>query len=314
MLQPAEGFTATISTGEGIPTRLSRRKHFSLLVVRGDGSRVLRLNFPKRLVTGGLIGIVLVGALVALLGTDWFMLRIASREARPYLEQIAEQRAQLASVDKKIAELRREVSGWREVHNRVLDAFGPEGKPGARDKGIGGPATPVERLPAHLTPGDDLARLAETITEESQNLKTLDRVMARAGKMLASLPTRWPVRGPVNSEFGTRQSPWTKATEFHAGMDIRAERGTPVHAPAAGTVNFAGSHGEYGLTIVLDHGNDIRSIYGHLSKLAVSTGQRVERGIEIGQTGNTGRSSGPHLHYEILVKGQAVNPRAYLWD
>jgi murein DD-endopeptidase MepM/ murein hydrolase activator NlpD len=314
MLQPAEGFTASISTGEGIPTGLSRRSHFSLLVVRGDGARVLRISFPKRLVTGGIAAILLFGTVLALLGADWFMLRLASRESRPYREQIAEQRAQLASVDERIAELRREVSGWREVHSRVLDAFGPEGKPGARDKGIGGPAKPVERLPADLTPGDELARLAESISEESQNLKALDRVMARAGKMLASLPTRWPVRGPVNSEFGTRQSPWTKASEFHAGMDIRADRGTPVHAPSAGTVNFAGGHGEYGLTIVLDHGNDIRSIYGHLSKLGVSTGQRVERGTEIGKTGNTGRSSGPHLHYEILVNGQAVNPRAYLWD
>src|SRR5205823_4340637 len=108
--------------------------------------------------------------------------------------------------------------------------------------------------------------------------------------------------------------PWTKATEFHSGMDIRAERGTLVRAPAGGTVSFAGSHAEYGLTVILDHGNDVKSVYGHLSKLGVNPGEKIQRGSEIGQSGNTGRSSGPHLHYEILVKGQAVNPRAYLWD
>jgi murein DD-endopeptidase MepM/ murein hydrolase activator NlpD len=79
-------------------------------------------------------------------------------------------------------------------------------------------------------------------------------------------------------------------------------------------VTLAGSHAEYGLTVILDHGNDIRSIYGHLSKIAVEIGQRIERGTPLGFTGNTGRSSGPHLHYEILVKGQPVNPRGYLWD
>ena len=122
------------------------------------------------------------------------------------------------------------------------------------------------------------------------------------------------MRGAVNSDYGTRVSPWTNRPEFHSGMDIRAERGTPVRAPAAGIVAFAGAQPEYGTTIILDHGQDIRSLYGHLSKISVSAGERVERGMLIGYTGNTGRSSGPHLHYEILVRNQPVNPRAYLWD
>ena len=76
----------------------------------------------------------------------------------------------------------------------------------------------------------------------------------------------------------------------------------------------AGNAQDYGVTIILDHGHDVRTLYGHLSKLDVQPGQRVERGALIGYTGNTGRSSGPHLHYEILVRGRVVNPRAYLWD
>jgi murein DD-endopeptidase MepM/ murein hydrolase activator NlpD len=165
-----------------------------------------------------------------------------------------------------------------------------------------------------LSPQDEVARLAESLAEETRSLRILDALMARAARMLAAIPNRWPVRGAVNSEFGTRLSPWTKTAEFHGGMDIRAERGTPVQAPANGTVTIAGPHAEYGLTVILDHGNDIRSIYGHLSKVRVKVGDRVERGVELGLTGNTGRSSGPHLHYEVLVKGQAVNPRTYLWD
>ena len=90
--------------------------------------------------------------------------------------------------------------------------------------------------------------------------------------------------------------------------------GTPVHAPAAGTVVVAGPAHEYGTAVMLDHGQDIRTLYGHLSKVSVRPGQKVERGTLLAFSGNTGRSSGPHLHYEIFVKGQPVNPRAYLWD
>jgi murein DD-endopeptidase MepM/ murein hydrolase activator NlpD len=118
----------------------------------------------------------------------------------------------------------------------------------------------------------------------------------------------------VNSEFGNRKSPWTSEPEFHAGIDIGANRGTPIQAPAAGTVVFAGAAPEYGTLVIVDHGQEIKSLYGHLSQLSVKAGQKVERGTLLAYTGNTGRSSGPHLHYEILVKGRAVNPRAYLWD
>jgi murein DD-endopeptidase MepM/ murein hydrolase activator NlpD len=165
-----------------------------------------------------------------------------------------------------------------------------------------------------VAPVDELHRLAESIKEEGDNLRALDRLMARASKALATLPSRWPVRGAVNSEFGRRPSPWTHTPEFHGGIDIKAQTGTPVHAPAAGTIIHAGPAQDYGNAVIIEHGRDIRTLYGHLSKVAVRPGQKVERGTLLALSGNTGRSSGPHLHYEIYVKGQPVNPRAYLWD
>jgi murein DD-endopeptidase MepM/ murein hydrolase activator NlpD len=132
--------------------------------------------------------------------------------------------------------------------------------------------------------------------------------------VLAALPSRWPVRGQVNSGYGSRVSPWSAQSEFHSGLDIGAPVGTPVRAPAPGTVVFAGVHAEYGQTLIVDHGNETKSIYGHLSKVYVAVNQKVERGEAIALTGNTGRSSGPHLHYEIQVKGQSVNPTSYLWE
>jgi murein DD-endopeptidase MepM/ murein hydrolase activator NlpD len=175
------------------------------------------------------------------------------------------------------------------------------------EAGIGGAA----RLAASTS---TLDRLTQHVLEEGASLRSLEAVMTRAGRLIAALPSRWPIRGEVNSEFGSRLSPWSSTPEFHSGIDIGAAPGTPIRAPAAGVVAFAGTHPEYGLTVVIDHGQEIRSVYGHLSRIARRSGEPLERGAVLGFTGNSGRSSGPHLHYEILVHGRPVNPRAYLWD
>ena len=161
---------------------------------------------------------------------------------------------------------------------------------------------------------EDLSRLASEVKEEGDNLRALEQFLARAGKILASLPSRWPIRGSLNSEFGRRASPWAASSEFHSGIDIGAPIGTEVKAPAPGTVVFAGRQAEYGVTLIIDHGNDTKSLYGHLSKLNVTADQKIQRGDLLAFSGNTGRSSGPHLHYEIQVRGQPVNPHTYLWE
>ncbi len=294
--------------------RVNHTKQFSLLVVRGDGVRVLRLNFPQRLPLLGLVAVVVGISMLGVLLGDWWHVRARMRDAASLFQQIDEQQATIDSFNRRLAQVREEVTTWRELHARIWEPFGPELAPKARETGIGGRATPSEQGAGRSTPMNELDRLAEVVTEEGQSLRALDKLMSRARKAIAALPSRWPVRGAVNSEYGTRLSPWTKTPEFHAGLDIAANHGTPVRAPAPGTVFFAGSHAEYGTTVILDHGGDVRTIYGHLSRLRVAQGQHVERGAEIGFSGNTGRSSGPHLHYEILVKGQSVNPRGYLWD
>jgi murein DD-endopeptidase MepM/ murein hydrolase activator NlpD len=291
-----------------------RRSQFSLLVVRGDGVRVVRFNFARPFAVAGFVTLAALVSLTGALLGDWLQLRQLTREAVTFSVQIAEQRRTIDAFNGRVAELRKEVGAWHEMHARIQEAFGPEVGRGGRDRGIGGATTPPDRPAGRPSGADELNRLTETIMVEGENLRALDRLMARAGKALAALPSRWPVRGAVNSEFGVRQSPWTKTQEFHSGMDIRAERGTTVQAPAGGTVVFTGSQPEYGTTVIIDHGQEIKSLYGHLSRIDVKVGQQVQRGTALGLSGNTGRSSGPHLHYEILVKGQSVSPRAYLWD
>jgi len=127
-----------------------------------------------------------------------------------------------------------------------------------------------------------------------------------------SAPSLWPVEGPVTGSFGERIDPFNGEGAFHSGIDISASYGQPVVAPADGVVTFADFMGGYGRAIVLDHGHGITTRYGHLANFAVTTGQYVHRGDTIGYVGLSGRSTGPHLHYEVRINDTPVNPHKYL--
>ena len=129
---------------------------------------------------------------------------------------------------------------------------------------------------------------------------------------LASTPSVWPTDGWVTSRYGYRTSPFTGQRKFHAGLDIAADVGTPVVAPARGKVVFVGRKGPLGKTLIIDHGYGIRTTYGHTSALHVKRGEEVERGDRIADVGSTGRSTGPHLHYGISVGEKSVNPSDYI--
>jgi murein DD-endopeptidase MepM/ murein hydrolase activator NlpD len=133
------------------------------------------------------------------------------------------------------------------------------------------------------------------------------RPEAAAHASLGTLRARRPVQGKVTSGFGPRRAFWGR--RFHTGIDLSARHGTPVRSPAAGTVVFAGRRSGYGKTIVVDHGNRLHTVYAHLSGYSVRPGQPVRAGTALGRIGSTGRASGPHLHYEILSNGRAVDPR-----
>lgn len=127
------------------------------------------------------------------------------------------------------------------------------------------------------------------------------------------VPSIFPHIGKINNEFGWRRNPFGgRSYEKHGGIDIDGERGNAVVAPADGVVTETGWRGGYGNCIEINHGNGITTRYGHLSKIDVEIGQRVSRGDQIGSVGSTGRSTGPHLHYEVRENGEAVDPRNYL--
>ena len=126
-------------------------------------------------------------------------------------------------------------------------------------------------------------------------------------------PLGFPYHGSITSAFGHRENPFGgSAIETHKGLDIKGPAGAPVKAMAKGVVEFAGLRGGFGNCIMLKHGNGFETLYGHLSKIAVSMGQQIDIGQQIGNIGSTGRSTGPHLHYEVLLNGVQINPESFL--
>jgi murein DD-endopeptidase MepM/ murein hydrolase activator NlpD len=316
MLETPSGGAAD-ARGETIVTEQRGLERVKVVVERGDGSRVVRFTASRWMVS------VAVGALglALVVGGAWYRdyssLRNQRAEFTALQTRLAEQRRTFDAFQERVAQIRHEVDSWRALHDRIWQPFGPDTGQDRRGSAVGGRSTtapPVIDEPSAGTV-EELERLAAVVGEEALSLRALERYLGKVGRALGALPSRWPVRGPVNSEFGRRSSPWLDdAMEVHSGIDIGAPRGTPVIAPAPGTVVYAGSHAEYGVTLIIDHGNDIKTLYGHLTRVGVAAEQKVERGQVMAYTGNTGRSSGPHLHYEIQVMGQPVNPRSYLWD
>jgi murein DD-endopeptidase MepM/ murein hydrolase activator NlpD len=150
--------------------------------------------------------------------------------------------------------------------------------------------------------------------------RTLVRVnIARAqaeqlSRTLVSVPVRVPVSGDIDisSGFGVRMDPFLHLAATHTGIDFRGNAGDPVHATAAGTVTTAGWSGGYGKMVEIDHGNGLSTRYGHLSQIEVNVGDKVRLGQIVGRLGSTGRSTGPHVHYETRIDGEAVDPQKFL--
>lgn len=153
----------------------------------------------------------------------------------------------------------------------------------------------------------------ESVLQEEKYSALSDYLSAQSS-LLASTPAIMPAHGWLTSPFGERTDPFTGRVRRHDGLDIAARIGTPILAPADGIVTFAGRKSGYGLMLVLDHGYGITTRYGHLSKILVSHGSQVNRGMLMAAVGNTGRSTGPHLHYEVRLNGIPVNPKKFILD
>ena len=141
-----------------------------------------------------------------------------------------------------------------------------------------------------------------------KSLSIVRRNVEKRESLMNATPSIWPVYGWLSAGYGMRSDPFTGERDFHPGLDISAEKGTPILATAAGRVEVAAPSGDYGNLVVVDHGHGLVTRYGHLSKFSVWQGRDVKRGDVIGYIGATGRATGPHLHYEVLANGKLINP------
>lgn len=183
---------------------------------------------------------------------------------------------------------------------RVLDELGLARRPAMQ--ATGGPFIPV-----HEAPEDPFAR-------QIYRVRHTATAIAQGNRQFEGIPVLPPLFGAieVTSGYGRRLDPFLRQLALHSGVDLRGTTGDPVRAAASGTITFAGSHAGYGLMVEVDHGNGLSTRYAHLSKVIAKEGTRVSSGTIVGEVGSTGRSTGPHLHFEVRSNGEAVDPQRYL--
>lgn len=215
--------------------------------------------------------------------------------------KLGEMQAQLMRLD-ALGERVSKMSGIRpeEFNFKELPGRGGAAPEGAR-------AMSLQELDA------ELQRIANGVEARSDYMNVIESELMDAQVRRALLPQNTPVsEGFVGSGFGMRTDPFTGQVAMHAGVDFAAPVGTPIFAAAGGVVSSAEVHPVYGKTVVVDHGNDLSTLYAHASRLDVKPGDIVRKGQKIAEVGSTGRSTGPHLHFEVHVKGQPQNPTRFL--
>ena len=237
------------------------------------------------------------------------------RELRALRERVSEQDLALYQLHAKFEGLVAEVERLRAMDHRVMSlAKVNESLRGGGSAGVGGAETPEGSAAHRLDRLLDLEfdRMRKAMLVDVRELDLIGEKLDSRRLILESVPRGWPVRGMLSSGFGVRTSPFTDTPVFHHGMDIVARPGAQVAASASGTVVKSSFEALLGNVVVLDHGSGYRSVYAHLSERVVAEGAFVAKGEPVGTVGSTGRTTGPHLHYEVRVNGLPVNPARYL--
>jgi murein DD-endopeptidase MepM/ murein hydrolase activator NlpD len=303
-----------------------KKRYYILFVSRDEDGRVSRIPLPLHYAYG-FVAAALVGAvtIVGLAGSYTRMLLKTEsfnqvRQDRENLRKDYKQMAQMAH-DRDV-----QVASLGALASEVTALYGLRQNKLASAKTAAAPSAAAP-TPASLALTDDPnPQQVKRSIDEFYSLRTqaLSGQVTRALEgglspdfsgdwtMLAAAPSLWPVEGRVGSSFGEREDPFNGEGRFHSGIDIEAAYGTPVRATADGEVSSAEMAAGYGREVVLEHGHDLRTVYGHLSAIAVIPGQHVIRGQVIGYVGQSGRATGPHLHYEVRVHNVPVNPHKYL--
>jgi murein DD-endopeptidase MepM/ murein hydrolase activator NlpD len=302
------------------------RKYFTLIVVLDATANFKQIKIPYYFVRGLLIfGIVLILVIPVV---SYFLVK-NYRNMKQIVTTLPEIRKEtrdrkylIERYEQDITMLRQTISRLKLANAKLMLMAGVD--PAASSQislGIGG-TTDTGDLSTIIQGSeedmgqklDNLMKLKEAATDQEELSQRLMEFFQDQKTLLASTPSIWPVKGWVTSGFGIRKSPFTGLKTMHAGIDIATRTGTPIVAPADGIVSFAGVKGSFGKVLVIDHGYGYTTFYGHCSALKKEVGDKIKRGDVIAYVGNSGTSTGPHLHYEVRVNGVATNPIKYILD
>ena len=287
------------------------KRFYILFVARGDDGQLRKVSIPVHY-----LYVFVIGAAIGFLS----LTGIASSYARMLLKvsqfnQLRTEKDQLKSSYSRLEQVAKErdlqVASLGSIAGEVSALYGLKAQPTLvtaaseqiHDVEVSSSLDQLHALRTSALTGATMVGLTMGLT---RNATTADWIKAN------SAPNLWPVEGQVTGSFGERIDPFNGEGAFHSGVDIGSSYGHPILAPADGLVTFTDTMGGYGKTIMIDHGNSISTRYGHLSGFAVTAGQRVQRGDVIGYVGESGRSTGPHLHYEVRINDTPVNPYKYL--
>jgi murein DD-endopeptidase MepM/ murein hydrolase activator NlpD len=287
-------------------------KRFTILVIPEGSHRVRRFALKRSTLRWA--AAVSACCLLLLLGLTGFALRASfdqneferlRAEARIHQQEMGQLAARLEALRKELV-----VMAQNDAKVRVMAKLA---KPKADSLGgVGGPAVGEEPADSLATLQRQIDSLRREVDLQRVSQEELQGFLNDQRSLLGARPTGWPVKGWITSSFGVRRDPFDGRRRMHEGLDIATRTGTPVLATAAGIVREVGSDPGYGKLVVVDHGYGYATLYAHNSQIKAKVGQRVKRGDLVALAGNTGRSSGPHVHYEVRFNGVPVNPHKYL--
>lgn len=302
---------------------------FTVFVLSDSGTPVTRKSLSRRVLYALAATAAVVILVSAAILIDYLRLKSGLTAARRDAAQIARQKDEIRHQRRQIQQFAVDIN---QLKNRVaaLDVLEQEIRVAANLNdsndpegifGVGGP--PPDDLDAELDLAErhnslirdmhaQVGLLRRAAGQKQQDLEALLSGVEAQRNLLARTPTILPTEGWISSRFGYRKSPFGGRREFHKGVDIATKEGSPVVATADGVVTFSDAKASYGETVVIDHGHGIVTSYAHLSKTLVNRGDHVKRGDTVGLVGSTGRSTGPHVHYEVRLNGMPVNPQKYV--
>jgi murein DD-endopeptidase MepM/ murein hydrolase activator NlpD len=298
------------------------KDYFNILVFGQKTSKTHHLRIHKKSFKVGLY-LLAFGLLATIFFfCDYVQVRKKGFELSQLRYETEVQRSKIHFFSSKIEDLERQLSRLKDFDKKIrIIANLEKGQETTSFMGMGGPSPSDvrEKLRAEKDESGlveqmrtDVERLKSEAASREESLSELEKLLQTKKEVLIHTPSIWPVHGWVTSGFGFRTNPFTGLTQMHEGLDISNREGTPVIAPADGIVSATGKDFSYGHVVVISHGFGTTTRFCHLSKILVVAGQKVKRGDKIAEVGTTGKSTGPHLHYEVRVNGIPVNPVRYI--